>query len=251
HATGFHSQMWRPMAEDLVTDFHVVAMDTRGHGESGRPNDGSFAWSGLAADILAVIDALGLASVRAVGHSSGGAALLLAEQARPGTFERLWLYEPILFPPASSDGPPPPNVMAEAALRRRGWFPNLHQALANYQSKPPLRDVDPAILRAYVEHGFRAADDGVALKCTPEDEAAVFAEARSHDGYQRLIEVRCPVTITGGEDSDISPSLMRRIADQLPDGQAQILPGKGHLLPFEEPLLVASLIRAAMQPAAT
>lgn len=247
HATGFHGRMWSAVADCLVDDFRTIAFDGRGHGESERPSDGDFEWARLASDVLAVIDALDLRGVRGAGHSSGGTALLLAEIDRPGTFAGLWLYEPIIFPPPGvAGGPPAANVMAEAARRRRAWFPSREDALANYGSKPPLRDLDPDVLRTYVEHGFREADGGVTLACAPDDEAAVFAGATTHGAFERLGEVRCPVTVVGGEASDIPPALVRLIASRLPAGRGEILPGKRHLLPYQEPSLVASLIRGAL-----
>lgn len=248
HATGFHGRTWRMVATELVDDFRVVAFDARGHGASSRPPDGDFRWSRLAADVLAVVDALDGGPILGVGHSSGGTALLLAEQARPGTFGAMWLYEPIVFPPAGEAGPPPGNVMADAARRRRAWFPSADEALATYRSKPPLASLHPEVLRDYVDHGFREADGGVTLACAPGDEAAVFAEARSHDAFERLGEVSCPVTVAGGEVSTIPPSLVRLVASRLPNGHAEILPGQGHLLPFEDPARVARLVRDALRP---
>lgn len=250
HATGFVAQMWAKVAERLTDTFHVIAFDTRGHGDSSRPRDPEgFDWRCLAADVLAVVDELDLTPALAAGHSSGGAALLLAEIARPGTFDALFLYEPIVFPPPEAGAPPQPNVMAEAARRRRAWFPSRDAAFANYSTKPPLASLHPDVLRAYVEHGFRdGRDGGIELKCAPEDEAAVFARARGHDAFDRLGEVRCDVAVAGGEESDIPPDLMHLIARRLPKGRAEVVPGKGHLLPFEEPDVVAALVRAALGP---
>src|SRR5919106_4833464 len=99
----------------------------------------------------------------------GGAALLMAEQRRPGTFAALWMFEPIVFPPAEGGGS---NALAAAARRRRPWFPDRDTAYANFSSKPPLDTLTPAALRAYVDHGLRATDDGgaVELACAPETE---------------------------------------------------------------------------------
>ena len=78
-------------------------------------------WDGFADDVLAVVDAWGVDDLVAVGHSKGGAALLLAEQRRPGTFAALFCYEPVVSSaPGSACSPTTEdNPLAQGALRRR------------------------------------------------------------------------------------------------------------------------------------
>ncbi len=143
-------------------------------------------WNGFADDVLAVVDAWGVSPLWAVGHSKGGAALLLAEQRRPGTFEALYCYEPVAVP--RLDAPPglagADNPLAVGALKRRPTFDSFDDAYANFASKPPLSILDPEALRAYVEHGFADEPDGtVELKCRPEVESEVYrmgGPARPH-----------------------------------------------------------------------
>ena len=61
----------------------------------------NYSWHGFADDARAVTRHLGLAGnphLLACGHSKGGAALLLGEAESPGTYPRIWTYEPIMFP---------------------------------------------------------------------------------------------------------------------------------------------------------
>jgi pimeloyl-ACP methyl ester carboxylesterase len=67
-------------------------MDQRGHGSSGKSADRrDDDWALFVDDLLAVLDSIGGGGWRGVGHSLGGAILLLAEQRRPGTFAGLCL----------------------------------------------------------------------------------------------------------------------------------------------------------------
>ena len=180
-----------------------------------------------------------------MGHSKGGAALLLAEQARPGTFASLWLYEPVVMPPEMATGPNPDNPLSTGARRRRATFPSRDDAYANFASKPPFSTLDPTALRAYVDHGF--ADDpegGVRLKCDPLHEADVYAHGSAHQAFAGLDAVRCPVTVAmGGEDlppGDLAPA----IAAALPRGRLERFEGLGHFGPLEDPARVAAAIVA-------
>jgi pimeloyl-ACP methyl ester carboxylesterase len=75
---------WKHQVGPFAADYRVVTLDQAGHGESGKDRK---VWSvgGLAADVEAVVKALGLKRVILVGHSMGGPVALLAAKRMPGT----------------------------------------------------------------------------------------------------------------------------------------------------------------------
>jgi pimeloyl-ACP methyl ester carboxylesterase len=248
HATGLHGAVWEPMAAALAPGLEKWAIDFRAHGASVVPPDYPLDWAGYTDDVLTVVDGLGLAagSILGVGHSMGGAALVMAEQRRPGTFAGLWLFEPILPPPGAlpTDGTGR-NPMAEGALRRRATFPSSAEALANYASKPPLSRLRADALHAYVRHGFvpdASGDGSVRLACRPADEARTFQEAGAHDGFPRLGEVACPVVVACGDEA-FGPALFAEpIADAIPKGRLERFDLIGHFGPLEAPEVVAAAV---------
>ena len=249
HPTGFHGLVWAPLAEHLAGVAHCWAVDFRGHGDSSVPASMDFAWDRMVDDVLAVVDHLGATGVKAVGHSMGGAALLMAEMRRPGTFAALWMYEPIVMP--RWDGVPPSNPIAATARRRRPSFPDLDAAYANFAAKPPLNALDPAALRAYVEHGLRPShaadgDHAVELKCPPEVEALVFENGIAANAFDRLGEVRIPVTVAASEDGGAPARVAPLIVDALPQGRLELFPELTHFGPMEDPAAIAAAIRAAL-----
>ena len=137
HATGFHARVFVPLASGLARHLHCLAPDLRGHGHSGVPADLDFAWAGFGLDALSAVEAFGLKRPIGIGHSCGGAALLLAEEAQPGTFSALYLYEPVVLAPnehlAELSEP-----LAKRARQRREVFSSRKEAYDNYASKPPL-----------------------------------------------------------------------------------------------------------------
>ena len=251
HPTGFLAMTWAPLAAELTAVAHCWALDFRGHGDSTAPTSLDFGWSGMADDVLAVVDDLGLAGVAAAGHSMGGTALLMAEMRRPGTFARLWLYEPVVVPrgEGGGDGAERPNPMAEAARRRRPWFPDREAAYANFAAKPPLDGLAPAALRAYVDHGLRdvPGDDTVELKCTPDVEARVFSGGFAHDTFDRLGEVRCPVTVAMSGDRVGPVQMAPLVVDALPDGHLERHPTLTHFGPMQDPAAMAAAVRGALR----
>jgi pimeloyl-ACP methyl ester carboxylesterase len=246
HATGFCAAVWAPLASQLG-GHRRAALDVRGHGRSGVPAAGMH-WDGTAADVLASIDALGLERPFGVGHSMGGASLLLAEQARPGTFSGLWLYEPIVFPPQPEAASGSGNHLAEGARRRRATFASPRAAYDNFAAKPPLSSLSPDALAAYVRHGFEQLPDGtVELRCRPEVEAATYEMGAVHHAYQHLGEVGCPVTVVRGTDQLPGPaSFAAAIADALPFGRLEDHPELGHFGPLEDPAAMAASVELAV-----
>ena len=253
HATGFHGKAFAPLAAALAHRFRSVAFDERGHGDTPTPPDGVFDWQGFALDVRAVLDGAGLDRPFAFGHSAGGAAIVLAELARPGTFRAIYCYEPIIPPDAlMANAPAPPggttraNPLAAGARRRRDVFPSKDAAYDNYASKPPMATFHPDALRAYVDHGFEAFGDGVRLKCRPESEAKTYEMASRHGAFYRLGELRCPVTIAWGEHTtSLFPGAFQLQVKQLTAGRGERLDGLGHFGPFEAPdVVAASILRA-------
>jgi pimeloyl-ACP methyl ester carboxylesterase len=245
HATGFHGCVLAPLAAELAPELRCWSLDYRGHGDSDDPPTDIGDWARFGDDAVAVSEALGLDGALGFGHSMGGAALLMAELARPGTFAGLVLFEPIAFP-RNPDRPEGPTPMVEAARRRRTVFADRDEAYANYAGKPPLDLLTPAALRAYVDHGFVDRPDGtVELKCDPEHEARIFEGGATQDLFERLGGVRCPVLVLTGRREDNPPGeLGPVVAGALPHGQVLTMAQLSHFGPMEDPAAVAAEIQA-------
>ena len=254
HATGFCAGVLLPLATALGDRFHCLALDLRGHGRSGRPSDGDFAWSGFATDVLTAVDAFGLSGAVAVGHSCGGAALLLAEQRRPGTFGALYLFEPVVVPDRPVPSPLDENPLSRGALRRRETFPDAQDAFVNFASKPPLDVLDPAVLLRYVEDGFEPvpeSDGGdgasIRLRCRRDDEADVYRHGFANGAFAHLGEVGCPVTFAYGTLTDaFGGEIMAADAAQVPVSAVEVFADLGHFGPLEQPEEVAERVRAVL-----
>lgn len=251
HATGFCGPVLAAVAGAVGGGFHTVLLDLRAHGRSGPAPGGDLRWGVFATDVLAVVDGLGLESPLGFGHSCGGAALVLAEEARPGTFGALYLFEPIILP---FDTPPDtgmPNPLAEGARRRRSQFASRLDALANFSSKPPFDVIRPDVLAAYVDNGFAPVPGGgIRLRCDRDDEAETYVQSVTHDAYARMAEVRCPVTVSCGEHTDaIGPDFLALYAARLGRPTTVVLHGLGHFGPLQDPDMVGRSVAEAFSAA--
>jgi pimeloyl-ACP methyl ester carboxylesterase len=204
-----------PLTEALSDRFSVYGYDRRGRGDSGQ---GESPWSmrreidDLEA-VLATIAAVGSASV--YGHSSGAAIAL--EAAAAGTpIHRLAVYEP-------------PYTGVEGSSLRRA---------AELQALVDAGDLDEAAALFLAGTGMPAQRieqmrhwDGwaglVARAGTLGHEVACC-----NDGVvpaQRLRSVDCPVlALAGGASHAWATDAVRAIADAVPSGLAEIVPGQDH-----------------------
>jgi pimeloyl-ACP methyl ester carboxylesterase len=244
HATGFHGMVFRPLARQLADHCRGFALDFRAHGASVIPPGSDLDWNRFGDDALAVLALAELSAepVVGIGHSMGGAALVMAEVERPGTFAAMFLFEPVIPSTAMGVVAPGANFLANGAARRRRAFPSRPEALANYASKPPLNALDPDALTAYVEYGFVEQPDGtVALACRPEDESQTFLNVPT-ELFGRLDEVTCPVAIGLGDDKIGASIFAEDIAAALPQGHLERFRGLNHFAPLQDPARVAVAI---------
>jgi pimeloyl-ACP methyl ester carboxylesterase len=156
HANGFHARAWDPVVRRLAGRYRCIAVDLRGHGDSVLPDGAPLDWRRSGDDLLLVIEALGLGQgVRAAGWSMGGAVIVLAELARPGTIGAAFLFEPILFPRPTAEAMGE-NPMAAVARRRREVFADRTVAYERFEGRGPFARCTSDGLHAYVDHAFVA-----------------------------------------------------------------------------------------------
>lgn len=72
HGGRDHARSWDWVAEELRHDWHIIAPDLRGHGDSAWSPDGNYEMSAFVYDIAQLIHQLGLAPVSIIAHSMGG-----------------------------------------------------------------------------------------------------------------------------------------------------------------------------------
>jgi pimeloyl-ACP methyl ester carboxylesterase len=254
HATGLHGHCYVPFVNQFEAIFRCVALDQRAQGDSTVPSDGNLGWTGVADDVAAAIDALGLfgrSDVYGVGHSQGGYAVLEVERRYPGTFESLFLYEPVIFSVIGDPGMPDrakkDNQMAGMAERRRATFASWEEAVENYKVKGPFARADDDLLRSYVYWGFSEQPDGsIKLKCDPANEAELFRGAIT-DLFEATDCIKCPTTVAVSEFTDpVFSTFNPLLAERMPNGMKMELPGRSHFGMFENIPEMADLIATSL-----
>lgn len=71
HGGSVTCKMWQPYIEPLAQHFRVITPDSRGHGRTNNPSS-ELSYGGMATDMAAFMDALGLSRPLVAGYSDGG-----------------------------------------------------------------------------------------------------------------------------------------------------------------------------------
>jgi pimeloyl-ACP methyl ester carboxylesterase len=100
HGGRDHARNWDWVARELRHEFHLIAPDLRGHGDSGWAIGGMYAIADFVLDLANLIDGLGPAKVVLIGHSLGGAVSLMYTGIYPERVAKLVAIEGLGPPPA-------------------------------------------------------------------------------------------------------------------------------------------------------
>ena len=254
HATGFHGRVWDSVIHRLPGR-HVIAAEQRGHGRSEVADFDT--WDAFGQDLSALAVHLGLQGAVGIGHSMGAYGLLRAAALQPGRFCQLILIDPVILAPEHSQAQRPAQIELHPAAQRKNHFESAQAMFERFAGRPPYAVFDRHALRDYCEHGLKPADHGPGyqLACPPAFEAKVYPLARYnpaiHDDI-RALNIPVLVLRARPQDPAIKPwdslgtPTWPGLAAALRHGRDLQLMDKTHMLPMEDPGLVARLIGEAL-----
>ncbi|MBV1856227.1 alpha/beta fold hydrolase [Catellatospora tritici] len=106
HGFTDSADCWEPVAAGLTAKTPAIAVDARGHGASGLPDEPTGPHR-HAADVALVLDALGLSGLTVIGHSMGAVTAAALAGDRPDLVRTLVLEDPpAIWEPAVIAEPP-------------------------------------------------------------------------------------------------------------------------------------------------
>jgi 3-oxoadipate enol-lactonase len=232
--SGTHFAWGRPFRQLLEGDFDCVAFDNRGIGYSS-PVSEPFSIADMAADTVALMDALGLESAHVLGISMGGMIAQEMALAHPDRLRTLTLG-------CTYCGGPGSQLMDPAD------FQGLVEAMASGDRERVYR----ATWELNLSPGFRAeegryAEFAAMAAAAPVARQVIQLQLQAiavHDTSARLPGLAIPtLVIHGTEDRVLGVANGRQIASLLPEPTVEILEGVGHLFWWEQPERSAELIR--------
>jgi 3-oxoadipate enol-lactonase len=234
HGLLFGGWMFRAQISALRDDYRCVAVDWRGQGNSA-PSSRGYDMDSLTADVIALIDQLGIAPVHYVGLSMGGFVGARLAARRGELLRSLTLLD-------TSAGPEDPDKMRRYKLMAR---------IYRLTGISPLRT---AVQRLMFGPAFLAEPSSKPVldewhqrlrKCRRSAiSKAVLAVANRAGVDDEITTITVPtLVIVGADDAATPPHQAKRIAARIPGACLEQIPHCGHSSAVEQPDRITTLLR--------
>jgi pimeloyl-ACP methyl ester carboxylesterase len=221
---------WQKNVESLAESHHVVTVDLRGHGDSGKTDD-NHTIPHYAGDVHHVLDALDLTDVTLVGWSMGAAvAMSYVDQFGEDRLRSLCLVDqsPYFYSEDGWEYPAfgefSPEALAgilEALQADRSGLVKGELLPSFFVETPAAETVD----EMYAE----------TMKTPTSVAVAMLEELCRHDFREVVPEIAVPTLLVYGEQSAVFPGAGAWMHEQIPDSELLLFEASSHCPFWEEP----------------
>ena len=230
HGLRGHAHSWDDVSQALCQDFHVLALDQRGRGDSDWAGDGDYSGAAYLADLVGFCDTLNLNSFILVGHSMGGRNSLAFAGRHSKRLQKLVIVD--IGPTVDPKGG---QRITQEMIDVPEEFDDF-EALVKHMSAGN-RFASDSVLRRRLEYATKQLANG---KIGWRYDLAIREERRkgtvppAEDLWPLLPSIGCPTLIIRGAETDLLP---REVADRMvatiPTAEVVEISRAGHMV-FED-----------------
>jgi pimeloyl-ACP methyl ester carboxylesterase len=232
----------------MAERYHVLALDQRGHGDTGWAPGGDYAPGSFIRDITGFIDALQLAPVGLVGHSMGGRHAAMVAADHPDRVRQLVIVDtPAELPPQmQAMVTQQPDTDAPPAVET---FETFEAVIANGIAQYPL--TPEAELRHANYHNLSRGSDG---KWRWRWDPMLLVSRRRNrslqgDLYAYLRRIACPTLLIRGASSPLlTPEVAKKMLAALPHGRMVEIPAAAHTVNADNAAEFTRVTAAFLRP---
>ena len=222
HGGRDHCRNWDWVAEHFAKDYHIIAPDLRGHGDSQWEASGNYTQISYVYDIAQLLQQKNMHDVTVIGHSLGGAIALMYTALFPERVKKLVAIEGM--------GPSPSLAAKQAEIsindRVRSWVDDMRKLSGRLPRRydtlddafKRMRDENPHLseeqARHLTLHGANQNEDGT-YSWKFDNYVRVFSmSGLPNEQVKKMYgEISCPTLLMRGEESWAS--------DPVADGRTQ------------------------------
>ncbi len=230
HGLRGHAHSWDDVSAALCQDYHVLALDQRGRGDSDWASGGDYSTDSFVADLHAFSEALGLESFILFGHSMGGRNSMAFTGLYPDKVKKLVIVDigPVLDPAGGE------RITRE--IREVPEEFDTFEDVVAYMSKQN-RFASDGVLRRRLQYASRELPNGKfgwRYDLAIREQRRQGAGAPPADLWPSVRKITCPTLIVRGAETDtLSAELAREMEQTLSQGKLVQVQRAGHMV-FED-----------------
>ncbi len=233
HGFGRSAHTFAPIAAHFAGEYHVIAMDLRGHGESDWHPKAAYTIEDCVKDVEALVEQLGLRNMVLTGNSMGGRLVQVFAAQHPDRVAKLIVEDVGPERPAEIG-----NALAERVRREREGWASEDELLESLRRSSRLPE---ALHLVRVRHETTRLPNGrIAWKFDPDFVKGLVPT----EIWQYVRRIKAPALYVIGANSNIVPPETREALRRLPNVEVVVLPDAGHYPHQDTPLVYVAVMKA-------
>ncbi|MDA1010032.1 MAG: alpha/beta hydrolase [Chloroflexi bacterium] len=239
HGGRDHARNWDRLAEAFRDDYHVIACDLRGHGDSEWAEGSHYPLTDHIPDLVALIDLVG-GHAPVVAHSFGGAIALVTAGLFPEKVDRLIAMEGV---GAGMEGlrEVTPERIRDWVMKSRAMEDQTPRIYPSFRAAADrMREANKALSEEMADHLARwaahAIDNGWVWKFDPWVRGRSPIDLRPAELTRIWAQITCPILHLQGERSHVRPSRFSEgpIDEMFQESRAHTIQGAGHWMHHDQ-----------------
>ena len=228
HGGAVNAHWFDFVAAGFTANYHVRALDQRGHGDSARAEPPDYSYERYAADVAEVVDKLDLRDFVMVGHSMGGLVSLVYAANYPGRVKKIVVVDSTLVAT-------PDRVAAlhQVGGREGRSYATHREFVDNFRVRPAGTTAAPEILNYLAERSGRQGPDG---RWRHKFDRNVYSKRVFLDIPPHWNRIGIPaLLVKGGRSDRITPAIVADAKSRCPLVDLVEVPGADHHVTLDNP----------------
>lgn len=237
HGGAVNAHWFDFVAEGFTADYHVRALDQRGHGDSAWADPPEYGYDRYASDLAQVVEKLDLRDFVLVGHSMGGLVSLVYAANYPGRVKSLVVVDSTL-----RATPERVAALHQVGNREGSNYGTNEEFIARFKVRPEGTQAVPEIIRYLAQRGGRQGADG---RWQHKFDRNVYSKRVLIDIPPHWDRIKIPaLLVKGGLSNRITPDIYEEIKSRCPHVELAEVPNSEHHVTLDNPSGFVEAVKA-------
>ncbi len=237
HGGAANAHWYDFIAPGFTSDYHVLSLDLRGHGDSQHVEPPAYTYPDYASDLNKFVEALDLRDFVLIGHSMGGAVCLMYASTYPGRVKSLILADSSVNLPADRI-----NALRDVGQRPGRTYHSKEEIVSRYKLRPGDSTASEALVRYIGENSVREMPDGT---WRYKFDRAVYSTRESNDGRPGWNKIKVPAMMIKGDRSPrITDEVFADIKARCPQAELAEVTNSDHHVTLDNPGMFIDKVKA-------